>query len=153
MSVTVQEKNKMLKELINGIYESVNTIINVKTTMSKPSIIKGPVELRFGVLIGITGNIKGQLIFEADSSLFGELGNVMFGMPLEGEMLNSFSGELGNMIAGQLCTIVSNKGVNIDITSPTVAYGDVSFAGYQHIICVNVIIEDLGEMDIYMMIQ
>lgn len=153
MTITVQEKNKRIKELINGMYEAVKAIINVETTISKPNLLQEPVDLKFGVLIGITGDIKGQLILEGESSLFADLGNLMFGMPLEGEMLNSFSGELGNMVAGQLCTIVSSKEVNIDITSPTVAYGDVSFAGYKHIICINVMFSDLGKMDIYMMLQ
>ncbi len=153
MTLTVEEKNKKTRELINGTYESIKTIINVENTISKPSLIKGGVDLNYGILIGITGDIKGQLILEGESTLFGKLGHLMFGMPLEGEMLNSFSGELGNMIAGQLCTIVSNKEVSIDITSPTIVYGDVGLAGYQHIIRITSTFAELGEMDVYMMLQ
>lgn len=150
MSLTTAEK---IRELINGTYESINAIISVDQTISKPIIIKGVADLEYGILIGITGDIKGQLILEGESKLFGELGHQMFGMPLEGEMLNSFSGELGNMIAGQLCTIVSNKEVMIDITSPTIIYGDVGFAGYRHVIKITAMFAQLGEMDVYMMLQ
>ena len=51
------------------------------------------------MLIGITGDVKGLLVLEGNEIVFGGIGEAMFGMPLEGEMLGSFSGELGNMIA------------------------------------------------------
>lgn len=153
MSTTAEDKNKKVKELLNGTYESIKAIIPVENSASKPKIINSTVDLQFGVLIGMTGDIKGQLILEGESSIFGELGQSMFGMPLEGEMLNSFSGELGNMIAGQLSTIVSGKEINFDITSPTIVYGDVSLAGYKHVIQITVRFDNLGEMNVYLLLQ
>lgn len=153
MSITVEEKNKRIKELLNGIYESIKEIIPLENHVSKPNLIKDTVVLQFGVLIGMTGDIKGQLILEGEHGLFAGLGQSMFGMPLEGEMLNSFSGELGNMIAGQLSTIVSNKEIKFDITSPTIVYGDVRLAGYQHVIQMSVTFNDLGAMSVYLLLQ
>lgn len=40
----------------------------------------------------------------------------MFGMPLEGAMLESFTGEFGNMIAGNLCTFTGQHDLELDIT-------------------------------------
>jgi len=153
MSLTVEQKNKAIKELLNGTYDSIKAIIPVEHQVSKPNLIKGDVQLEFGVLIGMTGDIKGQLILEGKSSVFEGLGQAMFGMPLEGEMLNSFSGELGNMIAGQLATILSTKDIITDITSPTIVYGAVRLAGYQHILSITVTFESLGEMDVYLLLQ
>ena len=36
----------------------------------------------------------------------------MFGMSIEGEMIESFTGELGNMVAGNLCTVLEKNGLN-----------------------------------------
>ena len=35
----------------------------------------------------------------------------MFGMSIEREMVESFTGELGNMVAGNLCTILEKEGL------------------------------------------
>lgn len=153
MSKTAEEKNKRIKELLNGTYESIKAIIPLENNVSKPKLINDTVVLQFGVLIGMTGDVKGQLILEGAHRLFEGLGQSMFGMPLEGEMLNSFSGELGNMIAGQLATIVSSKEINFDITSPTIVYGDVRLAGYQHVIQLPVTFHDLGAMNVYLLLQ
>ena len=47
----------------------------------------------------------------------------MFGMSIEGEMIESFTGELGNMVAGNLCTILEKNGLILDISPPTVMTG------------------------------
>ncbi len=39
----------------------------------------------------------------------------MYGMPFEGEMLESFVGELGN-----IATQLSNGGITVDITTPRI---------------------------------
>lgn len=151
--VTTEEKNKRIKKLLNGTYESIRTIITVENDISKPIMIDSAVALQFGVLIGMIGDIKGQIILEGETSLFEGLGQAMYGMPLEGEMLNSFSGELGNMIAGQLSTTISNKEINMDITSPTIIYGDVKLAGYKHVIHLTVVFKDLEEMNVYLLLE
>lgn len=151
--LTAEEKNIRIKGLLNGTYESIKAVIPVENDISKPIIVNETMALQFGVLIGMTGDIKGQIILEGEPHLFGGLGESMYGMPLEGEMLNSFSGELGNMIAGQLSTIVSSKDINMDITSPTIVYGDVRLAGYKHVIKLTVALETLGEMYIYLLLQ
>lgn len=153
MVVAVKEKNKRIKELLNGAYESIKTIIPLENEISKPNMINNTVALQFGVLIGMTGDIKGQIILEGENRLFEALGQAMYGMPLEGEMLNSFSGELGNMIAGQLSTIVSGSGIHMDITAPTIMYGDVRLAGYEHIIHLTALFEHVGAMYVYLLLQ
>jgi chemotaxis protein CheX len=73
-----------------------------------------------GVVIALTGDIRGQLIIKGEHNVFQHIGETMFGMQLEGEMLQSFTGELGNMIAGTLSSNISQSGINMDITPPDV---------------------------------
>lgn len=51
----------------------------------------------------------------------------MFGMELEGEMLASFSGELGDMLTGSNSTQIMNSGVKTNITAPTIMQGEHDF--------------------------
>jgi chemotaxis protein CheX len=82
------------------------------------------INVHFGTILGFTGDLKGHLIFHGDRNVFSKIGEVMFGMPISGEMLVSFTGELGNMLAGSLSTFIFEKGCTIDITPPSVLEGD-----------------------------
>lgn len=153
MSITVEQKSKIVAELLNGTYVSIKEIVPVKHEMSKPTLVTNGVHIQYGVMIGITGDVKGQLVLEGSASVFGGIGEIMFGMPLEGEMLHSFSGELGNMIAGRLSTAIANKGINTDITSPTILQGDTKLLGHKQALSVRFVFESIGEMDIYLLLD
>lgn len=89
------------------------------------SIIQSPiVQTDLGVIVGVTGAFSGQIILSGKSSLFSGLGGSLYGIPLEGEMLHSFTGEVDNMVGGQLSTMLYGKGFSIDITPPTIIEGD-----------------------------
>lgn len=140
--------------VLNGTIDSVKSVIPISIAVGKPFLITEPLQqTSIGVLIGIVGHIKGRLILESDQTTFGAIGEVMFGMPLEGEMLQSFTGELGNMIAGNLCTIVAQKGLEIDITPPTVMVGSSTLYGFNKGINITIGIEGKGEMQIILMVE
>ena len=108
---------KNATEILNGTIESVKSILPFEISINKPSQISAPFfQESFGVLIGITGDLRGRIIIDGNEHIFSKVGETMFGMLLEGEMLESFSGELGNMIAGNLSTFVSKNGIEMDIT-------------------------------------
>ena len=117
--------------MLNGTYTSLKTIMPIHHEIQKPRLLKQSLHLHFGVLIGMTIDIKGKLILAGNSTLFGFIGESMYGMPLEGEMLLSFSGELGNMIAGGLSTHLVDCGIKTDITSPTIIQGNVILSDHQ----------------------
>ena len=120
--------------------------INVKS----PSIAVEPYEQKeMGVLIGLLGDIKGRVIIDGSSETFGAIGSAMFGMPLEGPMLESFTGEFGNMIAGNLCTYVGQDNVELDITPPTIMVGNTKLYGFQQAFTILATIESVG--DIYIL--
>jgi chemotaxis protein CheX len=115
------ETKEMVADLLQEAIQAASTVIPLPYTAEPPSIVDAPlIQPEMGVLIGITGHIRGRLLLESTTPVFNAIGNGMFGMPLEGEMLESFAGELGNMIGGTISTGVSAKGISIDITPPTV---------------------------------
>ncbi|GGB35724.1 CheY-P phosphatase CheX [Lentibacillus populi] len=152
MSVTM-EKNLAITELLNSSFLSIKNVVPVDHEIKKPRRLEHPLRLQFGVLIGITGDVKGKLVMAGDSGLFSMIGEKMFGMPLEGEMLSSFSGELGNMIAGGMATIVVEKGLQIDITSPTILQGDTMLTGYKLALQVTTAFDKMGELDINLLLD
>ena len=119
-----------------------------------PSIVSEPFEQQeMGVLIGLIGDLKGRVIIDSSPETFGGIGHTMFGMPLEGEMLESFTGEFGNMIAGNLCTAVGQVSLEIDITPPTVMVGNTKLYGFDKAFALPVDISNIGPLTILLTID
>ncbi|WP_430790594.1 chemotaxis protein CheX [Virgibacillus flavescens] len=153
MTITIEKRNKSIKELLNGTYTSLNTVIPIEHEITKPQLLNKLLHIQFGVLIGITGDVNGKIVLSGETEIFGAIGQSMFGMPLEGEMLSSFSGELGNMLAGSLSTSIVKEGISTDITSPTIIEGNTKLSGFAQAIHVTVTFEEVGEMEIYLLLD
>lgn len=153
MTMGTNERNRYIKELLNGTLASIKTVVPIEHQISKPELLGQELSLQFGVLIGIRGDIKGNLVLAGETTTFASVGQTMFGMPLEGEMLTSFSGELGNMIAGSLSTNIVQSGIKTDITSPTMLQGDVQLSGYENAIKLTASFNQAGNMDIYFLLD
>ncbi|MCG3083063.1 chemotaxis protein CheX [Anoxybacillus sp. LAT_35] len=140
--------------ILNGTIESIRSVIPLAMTIEKPSLFTQPfTQASISVLIGMTGDLRGRLMIEGHETMFGSIGETMFGMPLEGEMLESFTGELGNMIAGNLATIVFQKGITIDITPPTVLVGQTKIYGFDKAFRVPIHFENKGELQLILTID
>ena len=115
--------------------------------VKSPIVAKEPYEQKeMGVLIGLVGDLKGRIIIDGTPEIFGAIGSAMFGMPLEGPMLESFTGELGNMIAGNLCTYAGQESLELDITPPTVMVGNTKLYGFQQAFKLPATIEGAGDI-------
>lgn len=146
--------SKHIQTILNGTIQSLKSVIPITMDIKSPSLMVQPfVQKEMGVLIGIIGDIKGRIIIDSSAETFSAIGATMFGMPLEGEMLESFTGELGNMVAGNICTSVASNGVEIDITPPTVIVGTTRLYGFQHAFKLPVVIENIGELTIILTID
>jgi chemotaxis protein CheX len=105
------------------------------------------------VMIGITGELKGQVImaFEFNKAL-DVASKMMMGMPVTAldDMSISAISELGNMIMGNTATIFSQDKIDIDITPPTIAKGSMKFdnLAIEHILVPISVGEDRIEMHI-----
>lgn len=83
------------------------------------------------IMIGVTGEMKGQVIIAFENEIACDVAGKMMMMPPLAELDEigtSAICELGNMIMGNTATLFSTKGVGIDITPPTMCKGNVTFS-------------------------
>lgn len=130
--------NEIIKGVYNGTMQTVKKIIPFEPAFGSPELIAPPLTINFGVMIGFTGDLKGELVLQSDEKFFNEIGEAMFGMPLSEEMLDSFAGELGNMIAGSLSTYLAEIEIQTDITHPTVLKGNAKLSGFKRALLVKI---------------
>lgn len=83
------------------------------------------------IMIGITGEMKGQVMISFDNSVACDIAGKMMMMPVQqlDDISTSAICELGNMIMGNASTVFSVEGIGIDITPPTICRGNVVFKG------------------------
>lgn len=75
------------------------------------------------VLIGLTGELEGNVIMSLKQPLACKITSIMLGgMPIVGidEMAISAISELCNMILGNVASIFAENNINIDITPPSI---------------------------------
>lgn len=96
------------------------------------------------IMIGVTGEIRGQVLISFANNVACEIASKMVGMPIEimDELSKSAIGELGNMILGNTATTFSTKGIGIDITPPTICSGNMSFNSFAQNISVPLLYEE-----------
>ncbi|MFF5995515.1 chemotaxis protein CheX [Lysinibacillus sp. KU-BSD001] len=146
--------SKHIQTILNGTIHALQTILPMNINVASPSLVVEPyIQEEMGVLIGIVGDLKGRIIIDGSPSTFGSIGSSMFGMPLEGEMLESFTGEFGNMIAGNLCTHAGQHELELDITPPTVMVGNTKLYGFHHAFQLPATISDIGDITILLTID
>jgi len=138
MTIDTQNINQVIKEVYNGTINAVKKVIPLEPNIGAPQLINPPLKVEFGVTIGFTGDLKGELVLQAEKGFMSEIGKVMFGMPLSDDMLDSFAGELGNMIAGSLSTYLAEKKMKTEITHPIILKGDARLSGFKRALLVEI---------------
>jgi chemotaxis protein CheX len=146
--------SEKITHVLNGVLQAVATVVPVPSAPQKPTMISEPIaKAELGVLIGLTGDVRGRLFFGSSSQTFSKLGESMFGMPLEGDMLRSFVGELGNMIGGNTAAGIYSKGMMMDITPPTVMEGDFKLYGFKSALVIGVDFDKIGCLQMTVLID
>jgi chemotaxis protein CheX len=144
----------VIAEMLNGMIHGMSTVIPKSITKGQMERLEHSLtQPEMGVLIGITGDSQSRMIIEGKLEAFSSLANHMFGMTLEGEMLESFVGEIGNMVGGSMCTYVSNQGISLDITHPTVLVGKTKLTGFQTALSMPLLIESIGDLRISLLLE
>jgi chemotaxis protein CheX len=144
----------ILTDLLNELTVAAKAVIPIPSFAGKTEFLAAPIlQPEIGVLIGITGDLRGRLLLEGTFELFQAFGNHMFQMTLEGEMLESFAGEMGNMIAGNLSASIYKQNISIDITPPTVLVGQTKISGFTRAIHIPLSFESGGELGIVLMLE
>lgn len=79
------------------------------------------------IMVGLTGKIRGQAIFSMSRDFGMKIAScMMMGMPVTefDEISKSAISEMANMIMGNTATLLYNRGINIDITPPSLLMGE-----------------------------
>jgi len=119
-------------EYINPFIEAGQTVIRQIASMDAKL---GKVYLKTApyrsediiIMIGLTGKIRGQAVFSMTKELGMKIAScMMMGMNVVefDEMSKSAISEMANMIMGNAATILYNRGINIDITPPSLLMGE-----------------------------
>lgn len=151
----------MKAENINPFLESasivIEQVINVRPTTGKLNIkdVKF-VENYIWIQIGMTGQIKGDIVFGLHEDVALKMVSAMMGgYPVSeiDEMAKSAISELGNMISGNASTLLYNQGVKVDITPPKVIHA-AEAAGFTPAKALTIPLQmgDIGNLDIQVLV-
>ncbi|RDW15343.1 chemotaxis protein CheX [Oceanobacillus chungangensis] len=151
MTIEINERNRTITDLLNATYTSLKSIVPNNYQMSKPHLIGKHLKIKFGLLIGLSRDIKGSLILSADKVVFSSISHVWYAIRRRNP--SSFSGELGNMLAGRISTTIIENGIQTDITAPTILQGNTTLSGYERAIHMTAVFDNIGEMDICLLLN
>jgi chemotaxis protein CheX len=123
---------KMNVEYINPFIEASQLVIkqvaNLDVKLGKIFIKDSPYDSdSVVIIIGITGKIRGQVIFTMSRKVALMIASSMMGgMEVSDldEIAKSAISEMTNMILGNTATILFNRGIQIDITPPSLLLGN-----------------------------
>lgn len=147
----------MKAEYINPFIEaSMNifkTLLSAETTVGQIYLKNSPYTASdMIIMIGVVGDMKGQVTFEITMDTAKKIISVMMGGVTVDEidqMGQSAIGELGNMIMGNASTVFSKNNLNIDITPPTVLTGEnINISNKVTTIGVPIIIDKYGVINL-----
>lgn len=112
--------------------------------------VKGKSIRSLGVMmnLGIVGDIKGNIVYSLDSDSAKKIAStMMMGMPVNelDEMAQSALSELSNMLTANASTNLSQIGVNINISTPTLLYGSDFEAkmNTDTVLCINLSVDNI----------
>lgn len=79
------------------------------------------------IMVGLTGKIRGQALFSMSRDIGMRIASsMMMGLSIRefDEISKSAISEMANMILGNAATLLYNRGINIDITPPSLLMGE-----------------------------
>lgn len=139
-------KAEHINPFLMAATEVLKQMCMVETTIGKPYLKEAKfTHDAFIIIIGVTGEIKGQAMISFENVIACDIASKMCMMPVTrlDDLSKSALSELGNMIMGNTATLFSTKGIGIDITPPTICSGDVEFTTvFAKNICVPLSYED-----------
>lgn len=101
------------------------------------------------IIVGIVGEIRGNIVYCIEIENAKKIAStMMMGMPVNefDEMAKSAIAELTNMLTANAATSFSNMGIPIDISTPTLLYGEnmsVKMSSDQ-VLCVELLADDIS---------
>ena len=140
---------------VKHINPFLDSVINVMPQLGITDIRKGKLKVKGKVIespgvlvnVGIVGELRGNVIYGITMDCAKAIAStMMMGMPVNelDEMAQSAISELTNMLTANACMGFSEQNINIDISTPTLMYGDfTATASSDKVLCVELKINDL----------
>ena len=108
-------------------------------------------------IVGVIGDMAGNVIYSMEESVAKQIASYMMGgMDVESfdEIAQSAISELSNMLAANACIGLSETGLAVDISTPTLMHGNFSVSGsYDHVTCLDMLIESDLKFSIYISLE
>lgn len=154
-NILKQERSvRMNVEYINPFLISLQNVLSMLFGI-KPKI--GKIYLKnssfqdYTVNIELKGEINGIFSLVINDDTVKKIASHMIGQTIS--QIDSLSisaiGELGNMIAGNTCTLYSKKGLHTNISTPKVVKGEDEMLKKATVICIPILLnEDLGNLNV-----
>ncbi len=154
--------DRMKAEIINPFLESAKLVLHQLIQISPSTgtlAVKSvkPVADHIWIQIGMTGQLSGNIIFGLHEQVAMRIVSAMMGgftITEMDDMSRSAISELGNMISGNAGILLSNQGVTVDITPPSVVHGQ-DFTGIMpdKALTIPLLMDGIGELDIQVLIS
>ena len=121
-------KAEYVNPFIKGTEDIFKNVAGIDLKLNSTGIRKdGVYGKEVVVLIGLTGQLKGNIGFSMDKNMAMDIACKMtYGMPIAtfDELAQSAVRELTNMLMGRVATLLDEVGKFVDITPPTLMTGD-----------------------------
>lgn len=143
MSVKVEYINPFI-EASMSIFK---TVANIELGMGKLFLKQDPYSTdSMLIMIGVTGELRGQVTIAMENDVACSVASQMMGMEVVelDEIAQSALMELSNMVLGTASTILAQRGLNVDITPPSLLIGSNMkvYNNQKQTICVPLIYKD-----------
>lgn len=140
----VKHVNPFLDSFLNIMPQlGVNNIKKGRLSV-KDKHIKSPGVV---IIVGIIGDIRGNVIYTlSNETALSIASTMMMGMPVKelDEMAQSAISELSNMLTANAAINFESTGINIDISTPTLVYGEFTAnASSDKVLCVEMFVDEL----------
>lgn len=149
----VNHINPVLKSFTNVMPQLGMTNISKKGATVKSKFIESPGVI---VTIGVFGDLKGNIIYGMTIDTAKVIASkMMMGMPVDefNDLAQSAISELVNMLTANTATNFSEKNIMIDISTPTLMYGEFTAnASSDQVLCVTMDVDGC-EIDVNISIE
>ena len=116
--------NVFINSAVHVFRKELNINLSRQSLVKKNAPVPG---LPVCIVLGITGSIRGQVVYSIDKSFAQDITHAMLPNKLPHELrkyINSAVGEIGNMITGQASIAMAGQDKIIQLTPPAVLTGN-----------------------------
>jgi chemotaxis protein CheX len=149
---------KFINPFLKSSVHVLEVLMNVRPSIGELKIKTLPIiENNIWLKIGLIGQVEGDIIFGFPEGVALKIVSGMMGGYLVtefDEMSQSAISELGNMISGNASSLLSNEGIQIDITPPSIMNRSSSepLQTNAKVFTVPLILEAIGEFNICVLV-